>query len=190
MKSVPLIGIQTGRRLAVIGDPIINPYNLQVIAWYATGSLIGFSPAIVFSEDIHELGHLGAIIDSSDNIRPLDDLARLQEILDYGFSLHNLPVFSDTGQKLGTVDSFNFDSDDFLIKQIIIRPSLSVRLTASQLIITRQQIVELDNTKIVVSSTIRIAPTPKKIATKKSKPKSAKKSPRPSTNPVPETKRV
>ncbi|MDR3125838.1 MAG: hypothetical protein LBU20_02095 [Candidatus Nomurabacteria bacterium] len=191
MKNVPLIGIQTGRRLAQIGEPIINPNNLQVVAWYTTGNLIGFSPAVVFSEDIHELGHLGAIIDSADDIHPLDNLVRLQEILSYDFALKKLPVVSESGQKLGLVESFNFDSDNFLIKQIIVKPSFSVRLTASQLIITRHQIVELNNQRIVVSSVIRVAPTPpQKSPVKRSKSQPAAKPAPPTGKPVPETKHV
>jgi uncharacterized protein YrrD len=190
MKNVPLLSIQTGRRLAVIGEPIINPNNLQVVAWYAIGNLIGFAPAVIFSEDIHELGHLGAIIDSADSILPLDDLVRLQEILSHGFALHHLPVVSESGQKLGQVDSFNFDSDDFLIEQIVVKPSLSVRLTSSRLIISRSQIVELDNKRIVVSSTTQVVSAPKKPALKKLKSKPSKKPSRPVGRPVPETKRV
>lgn len=188
MKNVPLMGIQTGRRLGVIGDPIINPNNLQVVAWYVNGNMIGFSPAVIFSEDIHELGHLGAIVDSADNILHLDDsLVRLQEILDYNFSMQNLPVFDNTSRRLGTVESFNFDSDDFLIKQIIIKPSLSTRLKTSQLIIARSQIIEINNKKIVVSSTTQVVSKPKKPAIKKSKIKRTRKTPRPSSSPVPET---
>lgn len=190
MKNVPLMGIQTGRRLGVIGDPIINPNNLQVIAWYVNGNMIGFSPAVIFSEDIHELGHLGAIVDSADSILPLDNLVRLQEILDYNFTMHNLPVFDNTGRKLGVVESFNFDSDDFLIKQIIIKPNIGVRLKTSQLIVARSQIVEINNKKIIVNSTIQAVPTMKKLSIKKPKTKRTKKTPRPSANPVPETKHV
>ena len=190
MENVPLMGIQTGRRLGAIGDPIINPNNLQVVAWYVTGNMVGFSPAVIFSEDIHELGHLGAIVDSADSILPLDNLVRLQEILDYNFSLHNLPVFDDTKRKLGTVESFNFDSDDFLIKQIIVKPSLGVRLTASQLIIARSQIIEINNKKIIVSSNAQINSTEKKSTLKKPKIKRAKRTRRPTANPIPETKRV
>lgn len=162
------MGIQTGRRLATIGDPIINPNNLQVIAWYATGNLIGFSPAVIFSEDIHELGHLGAIIDSADNILPLDDLARLQEILSYNFSLYNLPVFDKSGRKLGVVKNFNFDSDDFLIKQIIVKPTLGVRLTSPFLIIYRNQIIEINNKKLIVDSSAKVIYTPRQADVKKS----------------------
>ena len=190
MENVPLMGIQTGRRLGVVGEPIINPNNLQVVAWYVSGNMVGFSPAVIFSEDIHELGHLGAIVDSADSILPLDNLVRLQEILDYGFSLRSLPVFDDTGRKLGVVDSFNFDSDDFLIKQIIIKPSFGVRLTAPQLIISRSQIIEINNKKIIVSSATKITQTKKKPAVKRLKAKQTKKVPRPATNPIPETKRV
>jgi Uncharacterized protein conserved in bacteria len=190
MKNVPLMGIQTGRRLAVIGDPIINPNNLQVIAWYATGNSVGFSPAVIFSEDIHELGHLGAIIDSADDILPLDGLVRLQEILSYNFAMHRLQVFDDTGRKLGSVESFNFDSDTFLIQQIILKPGFNVFLTASQLIISRSQIIEISNNKIVVSSLTKNTPKPRKVAIEKAKIKRQKKTRQPAANPAPNTKHV
>ena len=184
------MGIQTGRRLAVIGDPIINPNNLQVIAWYATGNSVGFSPAVIFSEDIHELGHLGAIIDSADDILPLDGLVRLQEILSYNFAMHRLQVFDDTGRKLGSVESFNFDSDTFLIQQIILKPGFNVFLTASQLIISRSQIIEISNNKIVVSSLTKNTPKPRKVAIEKAKIKRQKKTRQPAANPAPNTKHV
>jgi len=191
MKNVPILGIQTGRRLGLISDPIINPDNLQIAAWYVTGKMVGFSPAVIFSEDIHELGHLGAIIDSASSILSLDNLVRLQEILDSNFSLLNLPVINTDGQKLGKVDDFNFDSDYFLVKQIIVKPKLTQRLKISHFIINRNQIIDVDNKKIIVDSGIKKVIAPKKTSRKVSKMKSTKpKAPRTSTAPMPETKQL
>jgi sporulation protein YlmC with PRC-barrel domain len=152
MQKSPIMSLQTGKSLGTIGQPIVDPETLKIVAWYADGPLLDFHPAVVFSEDIRELGHLGAIVDSADKIMSPDGLTRLQKILDYGFRLEGLKVLSDRKQKLGTVESYNFDSDNFEIRQILVKPTFGKRLLTTQLIIARNQIKEIDNEKIIVHS--------------------------------------
>ena len=146
------MSLQTGQRLATIGRPIINPHNLQIIAFYVNGPRLDFNPAVLFSEDIRELGSIGVIIDSSDTIMSPDGLVRLQEVLNYHFSLDGLRVIDTKGRKLGVIDSYALDSDDLSVQQIFVRPTLTKRMALAQLTINRKQIVEIDNQKITVDS--------------------------------------
>jgi len=146
------MSLQTGQRLATIGQPIIDPHNLQIVAFYVNGPRLDFTPAVLFSSDIRELGAVGVIIDSSDTIMSPDGLVRLQQVLDYQFSLNGLRVIDTHKRKLGVIDSYAFDSDDFSVQQIFVRPGIGKRLSIAQLTINRKQIVEIDNQKIIVQA--------------------------------------
>ena len=152
-ENMPVMSLQTGRELARISEPIINPHTLQIIAFFLEGRRLDFSPAVIFASDIREIGRLGAIVDSSDKIINPDDVVRLKQILDYNFSLMNLKVISDDKKRLGRVSEFLLDPSDFMIKQILVKPNLSQRISIAQRTITRQQIQEIDNKKIVVKLT-------------------------------------
>jgi len=146
------MSLQTGQRLATVGQPIINPHNLHIVGFFVNGPRLDFNPAVLFSEDIREFGGMGVIIDSSDTIMSPDGLVRLQEILDYHFSLIGLQVIDTHKRKLGTVEGGAFDSSNFVIQQIFVRPTFGKRMSLTHLTINRSQIVEIDNQKIVVEA--------------------------------------
>jgi uncharacterized protein YrrD len=150
MIGAPVMSLQTGRRLATVGEPIINPHNLKIMAFYVHGPLVDYDPAVLFADDIRELGKLGAIVDSADNIMSPDGLVRLEKILAYNFSFTGIKVFDDHKRKLGAVESYAFDSKSFMVQLIMVQPVLSMRLSIASLSIKRQQIIELDNQKMIV----------------------------------------
>ena len=150
MVGSPIMSLQTSKQLATIGQPIINPHDLNVIAFFVNGPRLDFEPAVLFSSDIRELGRIGVIVDSSDSIMSPDDLVRLKKILDYRFSLDRLKVIDDHNHKLGVVDDYSFDSKDFIVKQIFVQPTMARRLSVTHLTINRSQIIEIDNQKLVV----------------------------------------
>ena len=50
--GAPVMSLQTGQPLCKLASPIINPYNLRIVAFYVDGPRLDFSPAVVFTEDI------------------------------------------------------------------------------------------------------------------------------------------
>jgi uncharacterized protein YrrD len=150
MINAPVMSLQTGRRLATVGEPIIDPHDLKIVAFFMHGPRLDYNPAVLFASDIRELGHLGAIVDSAENIMSPDGLVRLEKILGYAFKFPGVKVVDDHKRKLGTVSSFAFDPKSFIIQQIFVQPVLSMRLSIASLTIRRQQIVELDNEKMIV----------------------------------------
>lgn len=163
--GAPLMSLQTGQPLAKLDAAVINPHNLKIVAFYVSGPLVDFSPAVVFSEDIREFGQLGAIVDSSDNILEPDGLVRLNEIVDYHFELMNIWVVDEHGRKLGRVENFTLNPDNFLIQQLYVRPTLLKSFSVANLTISRTQIVAIDNQKITVKApTVREKSVAKNLA--------------------------
>lgn len=152
MLNQPVMSLQTGQPLAKIDTPIINPNNLKIVAFYVSGPMVDFSPAVLFAEDIREFGDMGAIVDSSDNIMSPEGMVRLNEVIDYQFQLPGIPVFDENRRKLGKVESYVINPEDLRIQQLYLKPSLAKSLSIAHLTISRDQIIEVDNDKIVVKS--------------------------------------
>ena len=148
--NLPLMSLQTGTRVGLATQHIIDPRRLDIIAFYCEGPLIDFSPAILHTADIREFSSIGLIIDGADNIMPPDDLVRLQEIIDYKFELIGKQVVEESGTKLGKVGDYTVDSDSFYIIKIHVKPTLWQSLGRAELLIDRTQIREINDKQIVV----------------------------------------
>lgn len=150
--GVPLMSLQTGSMIGTTGEPIIDPRRLHIIAFYCEGPMLDARPAVLHSNDIRELSDIGIIIDSSDNVMPPGDLIRLQEVIEFGFSLLGVQVVTDRGHKLGTVEDYATDALTFLIEKLHVKRPFPHNLHTSGLIIDRKEILEVTNSKIIVKS--------------------------------------
>lgn len=156
LQNTPIMSLQNGGQLGTTAQAIIDPRKLQIVAYYATGPRIQ-EPSVLHAGDIREIGPLGIIVDSADNIMTLDeDLVRLQEVIDLKFEIIGLPVVDEQKQKLGKVIEYTLETEGFFIQKIHVSQSLLKNITNSNLIIHRTQIVELtDNCIVVKSSTVQ-----------------------------------
>ena len=150
--GAPVMSLQTGYPLCRLTSPIINPYNLRIVAFYVDGPRLDFSPAVVFADDIREFGRLGAIVDSVDNIMSTDGLVRLNEIISYNFTLSRILVVDDNKRKLGKVSGYVIDPLNFEIRQLQVRPSVFRSLSTAELLVNRSQIIKVEPDKITVKA--------------------------------------
>ena len=169
--GAPVMSLQTGYPLCRLTSPIINPYNLRIVAFYVDGPRLDFSPAVLFADDIREFGPLGAIVDSSDNVMSPDGMVRLNEVMSYSFMLNHILVIDEHNNKLGRVDNYTVDPTNFRIEQLHVKPGFFKSLATTGLLINRRQIVKVEPDRITVKS-----PT----ATERTK----------ATNPLDQTRRV
>ena len=169
--GMPVMSLQTGQRLATIGEPIIDPNDLSILAFYVNGQLLDYNPAVLFVSDIREIGNLGAIIDSAENLMNPEGLVRLEQVINYGFKLSGINVVDDNKHKLGNVESYGFDPATAVIQQLYLKPTISKRFLTASLTINRSQIVEIDNQKIVVKSPdIKVVEKVKKVVSENAVP--------------------
>lgn len=150
--GAPVMSLQTGQPLCRLVEPIINPYNLRVVAFYVDGPRLDFSPAVVFTEDIREFGRMGAIVDSSDSIMSPEGMVRLNEIISYNFTLNRLPVIDEKRNKLGRVNGYIIDTLNFEIEQLQIHPGLLKSFATAELLVHRRQIVRVEPNRITVKA--------------------------------------
>lgn len=144
------MGLQTGTSLAKTKNPIIDPANLKIVAYEVDGPLLSERPSFIRIADVRELSNVGMIIDSNDEFIGLDDVIQIKKIIDLGFKLIGMPVIDEMKRKLGKVDGYNVDTDNFKIQQLNIRQNAIKSITGTGLLIHRSQIVEINNQNIVV----------------------------------------
>jgi len=153
LNETPVMSLQTGTRLAQTGTPLINPANLKIIAFELEGPLLTEHPSFLRTADIREMGAIGMIIDSSDELIGLDDVIKIKELYNLGFSLIGMNVIDEHKRKLGKVDGYTVETNSFVIQQLNVKRGLLKGLTDTGLLIHRSQITEINDTTIIVKTT-------------------------------------
>lgn len=146
------MSLQTGKELARASKAIINPHNLSVIAYLIEGQHLDYTPSYLRIADIRELGSLGMIVDSSDEFITPDDIITDKPIYDLDYTLVGKHVIDDHGAKVGKVSEYNIDVDSFVIQQLTVKKPLLKSFTDDEVLIHRSQIVEVNDTAIIIKS--------------------------------------
>jgi len=161
LNETPVMSLQTGTRLAQTGAPLINPANLKIIAFKLEGPLLTEHPSFLRTADIREIGAIGMIIDSSDELIGLDDVIKIKELYELNFSLIGMNVVDEHKHKLGKVDGYTVETGSFVIQQLNVKRGLLRGLNDTGLLIHRSQITEINDTTIIVKTTAKkISPEP------------------------------
>ena len=129
-----------------------DPSDLTVLAFELSGSRLDQSPSLLRIEDIRELSSIGFIIDSSDECIAPSDVVKIKQVYELDFDLISMPVIDTAQHKLGKVNDSVIDSNMFVITQLSVRRPLFQRLTQDELLISRHQIVSINDDNIVVKA--------------------------------------
>jgi len=152
IENVPIMSLQTGAQLGTASEPIVDPHTLKIIAFYCTGKLIEARPAILHTDDIREFGQMGFIINDSDDIMPVEDLVRLQDVINLHFELIGKAVIDTNKRKVGKVGNYIIESNSFNIMKLGVKRPLLQAIGDTEAIIDRRQIVEVTDKEIIVEA--------------------------------------
>lgn len=155
LNGTPIMSLQTGARLAVTAQPVIDPATLKIYAYALSGPLLAQSPSYLRTEDVRELGQIGMIVDSSDEFVTPDDIIKLRELVNLGFPLVGMSVVDDFKRKLGKVEDYSIDTKSFMVQQLNVRRGFLRGITETGLLIHRSQIIEINDDAIVVHTNAR-----------------------------------
>ena len=148
--GTPILSVQAGGPIGQISSPIVDPDNLQIIAFHLTGPVITPAQNILDVKSIREYSEYGMVIDSVDELVGSSDVVRIEQVLGLNFDLLTLKVETKKGSKLGQVIDFTLDADSFIVQQIIVKRPIMKRLVDPELTISRKEIVEVTDYKIIV----------------------------------------
>lgn len=146
------MSLQTGGRLGQTHKPIIDPGNLKIVAFEIEGALLSEHPALLRTADIREMGRIGMIINSNDEIIGLHDVIKIEKLYELGFPLINMPVIDEHRRKLGKVEDYTVETNSFVIQQLTVKRGFFKAFTDTGLLINRSQIIEINDFGIIVKS--------------------------------------
>jgi sporulation protein YlmC with PRC-barrel domain len=147
-----IVSLQTGSTLGNLGDPIVDSKNLKIEAFYCNGPLIEYTPSVLYSADIREYGEMGAIVNESTDIMPLDDdLVRLHELIDRKFELLGKKVITESNHKLGKISGYIVETESYFVQKLQVRKSFLKAINETSFLIDRQLIRKITDDAIVVA---------------------------------------
>ncbi len=149
---MPVMSLQTGKELARTHLAIINPHNLTIVAYLVTGKTLDYDPSYLRIADVREIGNIGMIIDNSDEFITEDDIVTEKTTYEMEYDLNNKQVVDERKKKIGKVNDYTIDLDSFVIQQISVRRPLLQSFKDAELLIHRNQIVEVTDDLIIVKS--------------------------------------
>lgn len=149
--NCPILSLHIGGRVATVTEVIIDPDNLKIIACRVDGPLIGKEVGdILPMTSVREFSRLGMIVDSTDEFVESDEIVRIRDVLALNFNLDGLKVETKKGVKLGKVTDSTVSPESWQIQQLIVQRPLIKSFIDPELTISRNQIAEVDDYKVVV----------------------------------------
>ena len=150
--DTPVMSLQTGSELGRTIKPIINPRELSIVAFELHGINLDYDPSLLRINDIREIGPMGMIIDSSDELISVSDVIKIKEIYELNFELVGLKVIDDKKRTVGKVTGFTLDASSFFIQQLQVKRPLLKSFGDTEFLIHRSQVVKITDDYLVVKS--------------------------------------
>ncbi len=151
LDGCPVLSLHVGGAIAHVSDVIINPNDLKIIGFRVSGPLVrGEVGDILPVDSVREFSRAGMIVDSIDELVDGEEVIRIRDVLNLNFSLPGLRVVSKSKSKLGKVTDYIVDSDSWGIYQLIVQRPIMKSLLDPELIISRSEIVEVNDYQVIV----------------------------------------
>lgn len=149
LTKIPIISLRSGGVIGLAEKPIINPDNLKIEGWYAQ-TVYASGTHVLPSSEIREIARQGIAVNDYEAITLPDDLVRMQKVLRTDFQLIGKTVVTESKKQLGKVQDYAADLDSFYIQRLYVSPRLVRAFTNNQLTVSREQILEITDKKIII----------------------------------------
>ena len=154
--DTPVLSLQTGTELARTEQAIIDPSNLHIVGYKLSGRLLSNpNNSYIRTNEIREYAPLGLIVNSNDDILTEDDIITQKQIYELGFNPVGLKVIDEHKSRLGKVVGYTVNIPSFTILQLRVAKSGIYQIVNTDKLIHRSQIVEINNTEIIVKATTK-----------------------------------
>lgn len=147
----PILSLHTASRIAEVKSLVIDPNFLKVVA-FEISAVSSNQRLFLEASSVREFSKMGMIVDSDEEFVEKDDVIKLKETIDLGFSLDNMKVVSKKKAMLGRIEDFIINTEDFQIMQLIVKRPIYKALIDPELVIGRSDIHEINDNEIIVKS--------------------------------------
>lgn len=152
LNNCPVLSLHVGGKIASVVEVIFDPNSLKVIAFRVEGALVGKGEVgdVLPVASIREFSRLGMIIDSVDELVDANEVVHIRDVIALNFNLNGLKVETKKGNKLGKVSDSIINSENWQLQQLVVQRPLLKSFIDPELTISRNQIVEVDDYRVVV----------------------------------------
>lgn len=147
------MSLQTGETVAVLTNLLIEPGNLELVAFRCEAGRTDLRQPLLLVQDIRQIALDCIVIDSEDELIDADDIVRLKNLLAENFTLQNKPVITDLGRRLGHVEDYTINLETSRLQKLYVKRPLWRSWLGASLIIDRSQIVDITPRHILVRDT-------------------------------------
>ncbi len=147
----PILSLHTASRIAEVKGLVVDPNFLKVVA-FEISAVSSRQSLFLEASSVREFSKMGMIVDSDEEFVEKDDVIKLKETIDLGFSLDNMKVVSKKKAMLGRIEDFIINTEDFQIMQLIVKRPIYKALIDPELVIGRSDIHEINDSEIIVKS--------------------------------------
>ena len=147
----PILSLHTASRIAEVKGLVIDPNFLKVVA-FEISAVSSKQRLFLEASSVREFSKMGMIVDSDEEFVEKDDVIKLKETIELGFSLDNMKVVSKKKAMLGRIEDFIINTEDFQIMQLIVKRPIYKALIDPELVIGRSDIHEINDSEIIVKS--------------------------------------
>ena len=148
--GAPVLSVQAGGQIANISGLIIDPDSLKIVAFRVAGPAVNRNENIMDVSSVREYSNYGFVIDNIEELVGTNDVVKISQVLALNFDLVGLKVVTKKGTRLGKISNYTLTSEDFVVQQIIVKRPVLKSFSDSELTVSRKEIVEIDDYKVVV----------------------------------------
>lgn len=153
----PVMSLRTGQQVAIAREPIINPNNLKIEGFYCSDKF-SKGELVLLYQDIRDIIPQGFVVDDHDVLTPAEELVRLRDIMQLGFTLIGKPVITISKEKVGKVSDYATELETMYIQKLYVSQSVFKSLAGGNLGIDRNQINEITDRKIIINELLKGTP--------------------------------
>ncbi len=102
--------------------------------------------------EVRDIIGKGIVVNDHTSLTLVEDLVRMKDVIDIGYEVIGKIVVSNK-KKLGKVVDYAVETDSMMIKKLYVNQNLLKNFSNQQLIIDRNQIIELNDKHIIVKGT-------------------------------------
>ena len=159
MSERQVLSLRTGRPVAQITGPILNPDTLKIEGFYCTDH-DSRKTLVLLYQDIRDVLPQGVVVNAQEVLTEPEELVRLQKRIEMDFELIGKPVETLSKEKVGKVTSYSYETTTMFIQKLYVSRSILKSLTTGSLSIDRTQIQEVTPKKVIISELLETAPAP------------------------------
>lgn len=154
LQNVPIMSLRNGHLIGDTTSLVLNPANLKIEAFKCNINK-SKTPLYLLNQDIRDMTDNKIFINDFEVLSEANELIRLKELIDLNFIIVGKMVVTKSKQKLGKVKEFSVENTSLFIQKLYIAQPIYKNIYGGQLIIDRNQIVEVTNTQIIVKDIVQ-----------------------------------